>query len=94
MQNMRKHKRFKLNLLDLSSKMSLVGKVELIDISLGVIRTVDIRRKTQIDQSGGTVVISGQSIGEQAGIVNRASVGGGNACSEDDRCCNRLQVEI
>jgi hypothetical protein len=30
---MRKHKRFKLHLLDLSSKMSLVGKVKLIDIS-------------------------------------------------------------
>jgi Tfp pilus assembly protein PilZ len=35
MRNMRKHKRFKLHLLDLSSKMSLVGKVKLIDISLG-----------------------------------------------------------
>lgn len=35
MRNMRKYKRFKLDLLDLSSKMSLVGKVELIDISLG-----------------------------------------------------------
>jgi PilZ domain len=35
MRNMRKQKRFKLDLLDLSSKMSLVGKVELIDISLG-----------------------------------------------------------
>jgi c-di-GMP-binding flagellar brake protein YcgR len=35
MRNMRKHKRFKLDLLDLSSKMSLVSKVELIDISLG-----------------------------------------------------------
>ncbi len=35
MQNMRKHKRFKLDLVDLSSKMSLIGKVEIIDISLG-----------------------------------------------------------
>ncbi len=35
MRNMRKHKRFKLDLIDLSSKMSLVGKVEIIDISLG-----------------------------------------------------------
>jgi len=34
MRTMRKHKRFKLDLLDLSSKISLVGKVELIDISL------------------------------------------------------------
>ena len=33
MRNMRKHKRFKLDVLDLSSKMSLVGKVKLIDIS-------------------------------------------------------------
>ncbi|HUI44378.1 MAG TPA: PilZ domain-containing protein [Nitrospirota bacterium] len=32
---MRKHKRFKLDLIDLSSKMSLIGKVEIIDISLG-----------------------------------------------------------
>jgi hypothetical protein len=32
---MRKQTRFKLDLLDLSSKMSLVGKVSLIDISLG-----------------------------------------------------------
>jgi Tfp pilus assembly protein PilZ len=30
---MRRHKRFKLDVLDLSSKMSLVGKVKLIDIS-------------------------------------------------------------
>jgi Tfp pilus assembly protein PilZ len=35
MRNMRQHRRFKLDLLDLSSKMSLVGKVQLIDISLG-----------------------------------------------------------
>jgi Tfp pilus assembly protein PilZ len=35
MLSIRKHKRFKLDLLDLTSKMSLVGKVELIDISLG-----------------------------------------------------------
>ena len=35
MRNTRKHKRFRLHLLDLSSKMSLVGKVKLIDISLG-----------------------------------------------------------
>jgi hypothetical protein len=35
MQNMRKHNRFKLDLVDLSSRMSLIGKVEIIDISLG-----------------------------------------------------------
>jgi len=35
MRNMRKHKRFKLDLIDLISKMSLIGKVEIIDISLG-----------------------------------------------------------
>jgi Tfp pilus assembly protein PilZ len=35
MRNKRKHKRFKLDLIDLNSKMSLVGKVEIIDISLG-----------------------------------------------------------
>ncbi len=34
MRNMRRYKRFKLDLLDLSSKMSLIGKVEIIDISL------------------------------------------------------------
>jgi Tfp pilus assembly protein PilZ len=35
MRNMRKHKRFKLEIFDLSSRMSLVGDVEIIDISLG-----------------------------------------------------------
>ena len=35
MRDIRKHKRFKLDLVDLSSKISLVGKVEIIDISLG-----------------------------------------------------------
>ena len=35
MRNVRKHKRFKLDLMDLSSKMSLVGNVVIIDISLG-----------------------------------------------------------
>jgi Tfp pilus assembly protein PilZ len=35
MQNMRRHKRYKLDLIDLDSKMSLIGKVEIIDISLG-----------------------------------------------------------
>ncbi len=35
MRDMRKHKRFKLDLIDMSSKMSLIGKVEIIDISLG-----------------------------------------------------------
>jgi Tfp pilus assembly protein PilZ len=35
MRNLRQYKRFKLDLLDLISKMSLVGKVQLIDISQG-----------------------------------------------------------
>jgi Tfp pilus assembly protein PilZ len=35
MRNMRKHKRFKLDVVDLSSRMSIVGKVEIIDISVG-----------------------------------------------------------
>jgi hypothetical protein len=35
MRNRRKHKRFKLHLPGLSSKMSLVGRVKLIDMSLG-----------------------------------------------------------
>ena len=34
MRNMRKHKRFKLDLMDLSSRISLVGNVAIIDISL------------------------------------------------------------
>jgi len=34
MKNQRKHKRFKLDVIDLSSKMSAVGTVEIIDISL------------------------------------------------------------
>jgi Tfp pilus assembly protein PilZ len=35
MRKIRKHKRFKLDVVDLSSKMSLVGNVVIIDISLG-----------------------------------------------------------
>jgi Tfp pilus assembly protein PilZ len=35
MRNMRKYKRFKLDVIDLSSRMSLVGNVEIIDISQG-----------------------------------------------------------
>jgi Tfp pilus assembly protein PilZ len=35
MQNMRKHKRFKLDVVDLKIRMSLVGEVEIIDISPG-----------------------------------------------------------
>ncbi len=34
MRDLRKHKRFKLDVIDLSSKMSIVGKVEIIDISV------------------------------------------------------------
>jgi Tfp pilus assembly protein PilZ len=34
MQNMRKHKRFKLDLIDLTSKMSMIGSVEIVDISV------------------------------------------------------------
>jgi len=34
MRDMRKHKRFKLDVIDLSSKMSIVGKVDIIDISV------------------------------------------------------------
>jgi hypothetical protein len=35
MQRMRKYKRFKLDVLDLKSSMSIVGRVEIIDISAG-----------------------------------------------------------
>jgi Tfp pilus assembly protein PilZ len=47
MRNMRKHKRFKLDLLDFSSKMRLVGKVELIDISPGGV-ALKVDRKLNI----------------------------------------------
>ncbi len=35
MRNMRKHKRFNLDVIDLSSKVSLISQVDIIDISLG-----------------------------------------------------------
>ncbi len=35
MQNKRKHERFKLDVVDLNSRMSIVGRVEIIDMSLG-----------------------------------------------------------
>ncbi|HUK99647.1 MAG TPA: PilZ domain-containing protein [Nitrospirota bacterium] len=42
MRNLRIHKRFKLDLIDVSSKISLIGKVEIIDISLcGVAVKID-----------------------------------------------------
>jgi hypothetical protein len=44
---MRKHKRFKLDLLDFSSKMRLVGNVELIDISPGGV-ALKVDRKLNI----------------------------------------------
>jgi hypothetical protein len=44
---MRKHKRFKLDLLDFSSKMRLVGKVEIIDISPGGV-ALKVDRKLNI----------------------------------------------
>jgi hypothetical protein len=45
MRNMRKHKRFNLDLIDLSSKMTLVSKVEIIDISLGGV-ALKVQQKT------------------------------------------------
>jgi len=44
---MRKHKRFNLDLIDLSSKVSLISKVEIIDISLGGV-ALKVDRKLNI----------------------------------------------
>jgi len=47
MRDMRKHKKFNLDLIDLSSKMTLVSKVEIIDISLGGV-ALKVDRKLNI----------------------------------------------
>jgi len=47
MQNTRKHERFRLDVADLSSKMSIIGKVEIIDISLGGV-AIKAERKLNI----------------------------------------------
>lgn len=53
MRNVRKHKRFNLDLIDLISKVSLVSKVEIIDISLGGValkadRKLDIGKECSV----------------------------------------------
>jgi len=80
MQNMRKHKRFKLDLLDLSSKMSLVGKVELIDISLGGValkadRKINIGKEClmMLGYEGKHINVKGIVVrSELSGIVEKA----------------------
>lgn len=47
MRNMRKHKRFNLDVIDLSSKVSLVSQVEIVDISLGGV-ALKVDRKLNI----------------------------------------------
>ena len=81
MQNMRKHKRFKLDLLDLSSKMSLVGKVELIDISLGGValkadRKINIGKEClmMLGYEGKHINVKGIVVrSELSGIVEKAN---------------------
>jgi len=80
MQNMRKHKRFKLDLLDLSSKMSLVGKVELIDISQGGVaikadRKINIGKEylMMLGYEGKHINVKGIVVrSELSGIVEKA----------------------
>ncbi len=47
MRDKRKHKRFRLDLIDLTSKMSLIGKVRIVDISLGGV-AIKAERKLNI----------------------------------------------
>lgn len=75
LRNMRRHKRFKLNLYDLSSKMSLIGEVEILDISVvGVAVKAD--RKLNI---GKEYMITLKSEGKHIkmnGVVVRSELSG------------------
>jgi Tfp pilus assembly protein PilZ len=75
MRNRRKHKRFELHLLDLSSKMSLVGKVKLIDISPGGV-AIKADRKVNIGKECLIMLgYEGQHINVK-GIVVRSELSG------------------
>ncbi len=79
MQDMRKHKRFKLKLIDLSSRMSLIGKVEIIDISMGGValkadRKLNIGKECllMLDYEGKHVHVKGIVVrSELSGIEDR-----------------------
>jgi len=80
MRNMRKHQRFKLDLIDLSSKMSLVGKVEIVDISLGGValkadRKLNIGKEClmMLEHEGKHINVKGTVVrSELSGIEERA----------------------
>jgi hypothetical protein len=80
MQNKRKHKRFKLDVLDLSSKLSLIGKVDITDISLGGVALKADRRLTigkecllMLGCEGKSVTVKGVVVrSELSGIEARA----------------------
>jgi PilZ domain-containing protein len=83
MRNMRRYKRFKLDLFDLSSKMSLIGEVKIIDISFGGV-AVKADRKLNIGKEylltmaseGKTIKVNGIVVrSELSGIEERADGG-------------------
>ncbi len=75
MLNMRRYKRFKLDLIDLNSKISLIGKVEIINISLGGV-AIKADRKLNIGKEYLLIIgYEGKHI-EIRGIIVRSELSG------------------
>ncbi len=80
MRDMRKHKRFKLDLIDLNSRISIVGKVEIIDISAGGValkadRKLNIGKEhlLTLGYEGNQIAVKGTVVrSELSGIEERA----------------------
>ncbi len=80
MRDLRKHKRFKLDVIDLSSRMSIVGKVEIIDISVSGIalkadRKLNIGKEYLITlgYEGNQITVKGNVVrSELSGIEERS----------------------
>ncbi len=75
MRNMRKHKRFKLDVVDLSSKMSMIGNVEIIDISTGGVALRADRKLNMGKECLMTLGYAGKNINVK-GIVVRSELSG------------------
>ncbi len=83
MQDMRKHKRFKLDVIDLSSRMSIVGKVVIIDISVGGValkadRKLNLGKEylLTLGYEGNQITVKGVVVrSELSGIEERGEAG-------------------
>lgn len=75
MRDKRRHKRFKLDLIDLTSKMSLIGEVKIIDISLGGVAIKAYRKLNMGKECLMVLGYEGKQINVK-GIVVRSELSG------------------